>query len=248
MNRCSLRSALSAPLRLGLLALAAASALAIGSGCTTRHQVKVDAISRPTTEKALSYRIRHKGASLGAEEGLREQEVAGFVRTALSGKGMYEAPADELADMVIEVDFGIEKPRPKLEKNSVPVYTQVGGGVRYETVPVADPSGRPAVRTVAVYQPPRTELVGYQDMVIPVSVYEKYLTISAREARPAEGQPPVELWSVRVSSEDGSDDLRRYLPLLASVSIDYIAADSSTQKTVRVGETDADVKFIRRGM
>lgn len=248
MNRRPSRSSRSSLLRRSLLALAASAALLPWAGCTTKYQVKVDAISRPVAEKPLAYRLRHKGASLGAEEGLREQEVANFVRTALSGKGMYEAPSEELADMVVEIDFGIDKPRPKLEKNSVPVYTQVGGGVRYETVPVADPSGRPTVRTVAVYQPPRTELVGYQDMVIPVSVYEKYLEISAREARPPEGQPPAELWSARVSSEDASDDLRRYLPVLASVLIDYIAADSSTQKTVKVGETDADVKFIRRGM
>jgi hypothetical protein len=235
-------------LRRPVLTAAASLLLFGGFGCSSHYQVKVDAISRPATGKGISYRIRHKGASLGAEEGLREQEVAGFVRTALSGKGMYEAPSEELADLVVEIDFGIEKPRPKLEKNSVPVYTQVGGGVRYENVPVTDASGRPAVRTVAVYQPPRTELVGYQDMVIPVSVYEKYLSITAREARPAEGKPPEELWSVRVSSEDASDDLRKYLPLLASASIDYIAADSTTQKTVKIGETDADVKFIRRGM
>ncbi len=70
--------------------------------------------------------------------------------------------------MIVEVDYGVEPPRVVLERTSVPIYAQVGGGVRYETVMVGvDSRGNPIYRTVAVYEPSRTELIGYQEMVTP---------------------------------------------------------------------------------
>jgi len=152
--------------------------------------------------------------------------------------------------MIVEVDYGVEPPRVVLERTSMPIYAQVGGGVRYETVMVGtDSRGNPIYRTVAVYEPTRTELIGYQEMVTPVAKYEKYLRISAREnAEMVEGRPPPELWSVNVSSEDESDDLRKYLPILASASIDYIGKDTGSKQTIKMKETDAAVGFVRQGM
>lgn len=165
------------------------------AGCKSTYQVKVDAISKPGVVAAQSYRIKHKSGAITGQESLREREAANFIRTALSGKGLYESPVPEKADMVIEVEFGIDKPRTKMEQNSMPVYAQVGGGIRYETIPVTSANGRTSVRTVAVHEPPRTELVGYQNVVMPVTIYEKYLNLSARENRPIEeGRPPAELW------------------------------------------------------
>jgi hypothetical protein len=219
------------------------------SGCQSTYQVKIDAISKPGVAGAQSYRIRYKNGSIPGEESLREKEAADFVRTALSGKGFYEAPNAAAADLVIEIDFGIEKPRTKMEDNSVPIYAQVGGGIRYETVPVTTSDGRTALRTVAVHQPPRTELVGYQNMAVPVTTYEKYLNLRARENKAREeGAPPTEVWNVRVSSVDESDDLRKYLPILASASIDYIGVDSTSQQTVKVRDGDSGVSFVRKGL
>ena len=235
-------------LRRGVLFFAPLLALILG-GCTSAYQVKVDAISKPGVVDAQSYRIRHKSGATTGEESLREREAANYIRTALSGKGLYEAPVPENADMVIEVDFGIEQPRTKMERNSMPIYAQVGGGIRYETVPVTSANGRTSMRTVAVHQPPRSELIGYQDVVVPVTTYEKYIALKARENRQLEeGRPPEELWSVRASSEDESDDLRKYLPVLASASISYIGSDSTNQKTVKVREGDPDVVFVKKGL
>ena len=57
-----------------------------------------------------------------------------------------------------------------------------------------------------------------------------------------------EIWSVRLSNEDQSKDLRKYLPILATASIDYIGKDSTTQKTVNIKETDPGIAFIKKGM
>jgi hypothetical protein len=243
--------------RLSQVLLASAVAFFL-SGCGTTYDVKVDAISKPAhdptatavapAKEAVSYTIQNKNPAVDSES-LRYKEAAEYVKTALSGKGLYEAPSLEKADMIVEVDFGIDTPRTKMEESTVPVYAQVGGGVRYEEVSVAGRNGTVTTRTVPVFDPPRTELVGYQDVITPVTVYDKYLRLSARENKETtEGKPPAEIWSVNVSTEDESKDLRKYLPLLASASVDYIGKDSNTQKTIKLKETDPGVGFIRKGM
>ena len=231
------------------IALIAAIGL-LASGCAHTYEMKVDSVSKPAkASQAVSYKIRSKNQS-PSDTTLRQKEAEEFVKTALSGKGMYEAPDGASADMVVDIDYGIESPRVRYERSSVPVFAELGGGVRYQTVQIGvDPrTGFPIYRTVAIYEPPRTELIGYQEMVTPTVVYEKYLRIAARENKPsAEGKPPQEIWSVQVSSEDESKDLRKYLPVLASASIDYIGKNSDSQQTVKIKENDDVVSFVKKG-
>ena len=222
----------------------------LSAGCSTSstYRVKVDAITKPAPSDALSYTLKSKDPRLG-EENLRYREAAEFVKTALSGKGLYEAPSEDRADMIVELDYGMDAPRAKMERVSVPVYAQVGGGVRYDSVPVTDARGITSYRTVPVYEAPRSELIGYDDMPRLVNLYEKYLKITARENKSAsEGRPPAELWSIHASAEDESKDLRKYLPIMASATVDYIGQDSSSQKIVKVRADGPGVEFIRKGM
>jgi hypothetical protein len=222
----------------------------VTTGCSTSntYAVKVDAITKPAPVGAQSFKLKSKDPKLG-EENLRYREAAEFVKTALSGKGLYEAPSEERADMIVELDYGMDAPRAKMERVSLPVYTQVGGGVRYESVPVTDSRGNTSYRTVAVYESPRSELVGYDNVPRMVTIYEKYLKITARENKPAaEGRPPAELWSIHASAEDESKDLRKYLPIMASATVDYIGQDSSNQQVVKVRADGPGVDFIRKGM
>lgn len=224
--------------------------LGFASGCSTTatHQVKVDAISKPAAPDSQSYKIKSKNPALG-EENLRYKEAADFVRTALSGKGLYEATSEDAADMIVELDYGMDAPRTKLERVSVPIYAQVGGGVRYETVPVTDARGNVSYRTVAVYDAPRSELVGYDDVPRQIAIYEKYLKITARENKQAnEGRPPAEIWSVQASAEDESKDLRKYLPIMAGATVDYIGRDTQHETVVKIKENGEVVSFIRRGL
>lgn len=232
------------------IAATLAGFLLAGVGCASRptYQVKVDALTKPAQSPTVSYALKSKDPRLG-DESLRYREAAEFVRTALSGKGLYEAPNEENADMVVELEFGMEAPRTKLERVSTPVYAQMGGGVRYDSVPVVDSRGNTSFRTVAVYEQPRSELIGYDDVPRQVTVYEKYLKITARENKPmVEGRPPAEVWSIHATAEDESKDMRKYLPILASASMDYIGQDSTNQKIVKVRADGPGVDFIRRGM
>lgn len=232
-------------------AAGAAVLVTLFAGCTTTYVVQVDAISQANSvvSNAKSYEIRSSNPQVD-EDSLRYKEVANYVKTALSGKGMYEAPEKTKPDLVVDIDYGMETPRVKYETESYPVFAQVGGGVRYVQVPVTDNRGRVVgYQTVAVYDPPRTEIIGYEEQVKPVVVYEKYLKLSARENKEAsEGRPAPEVWSVNVSAEDESKDLRKYLPILASATTDYIGTNTQEQKPVKIKEDDEVVGFIKKGM
>lgn len=237
------------------LTRAGASALALAaaflSGCSTTYVVQVDAIAQ-SSEKAASvqsYHIRSNNPKVD-ESSLRYKEAANYVKTALSGKGMYESPRPEKADVIIDVDYGIDPPRVKYETETYPVYAQVGGGVRYVRVPITDSQGRVvSYQTVPIYEPPRTEIIGYEEQVKPVIVYEKYLKVTARENKDSqEGRAPAEVWNVNVSAEDESKDLRKYLPILASATADYIGTNTEAKKPVKIKEDDEVVGFIKKGL
>jgi hypothetical protein len=223
--------------------------LFIGSGCATTYDVSVDAITQPKPkDAATSYRIKNKNPTV-EEDNLRYKEATNYVRTALSGHGMYEAPADVVPDVIVEIEYGVEPPSVRMERTSVPIYSQSGGGVRYNPMPVPIANGSILQRTVPVYDAPDSQLVGYQEVVTPVAVYEKYLHISARENKPKnEGTAPTEIWSVNTSFEDESKDIRKYLPLLASASMESIGTDTGSRKTIKLKESDQNVDFVKKGL
>ncbi|MNC94403.1 hypothetical protein D3C83_112470 [compost metagenome] len=83
----------------------------------------------------------------------------------------------------------------------------------------------------------------------PVIVYEKFLKVSARENKEAtEGRAPAEVWSVNVSAEDKSQELRKYIPILASATADYIGTNTKESKPITISENDEVVKFVKKGM
>ena len=101
--------------------------VALATGCRgTTYAVKVDAsaksaASRPSTD-GQSYKIRSKNPVLG-EENLRYKEAAEYVKTALSGKGLFEAPNTEAADLIVELDYGVDAPRTKIETRPPPAIS-----------------------------------------------------------------------------------------------------------------------------
>jgi hypothetical protein len=238
------------PLRVWPPATALAAVLLLAGCNSSSYQVKVDAIAHPAPSAGdpQSYTLKSKNPAMG-EENLRYKEAADYVRTALSGKGLYEAPSDDKADLIVELDYGIDAPRMKMERVSVPIYAQVGGGVRYDSVPVKDSKGNTTLRTVAVYEAPRTELIGYDEVPRMVTIYEKHMRVTAVANKDApEGQPAAQVWSVQVSTEDESKDLRKYLPIMASATADYIGRDLGREAVVKVRDPSPGTEFIRRGM
>ncbi len=238
--------------RPGRLLLARAGLLLGGlfaGGCATTHTVKVDALAKPKAEEAISYEIKNRNP-LVADDSLRYKEAAGLVKTALSGKGLYEAPPNTKPDMVVDLDYGVGPPQMRRETVSEPVYITLPGQIRTERVQVGtDSQGRPIYQTITVQDPPTTEFAGFREYQITVVVYEKYLKLSAKDATPAqEGRPPQEIWTIDVTSEGESRDIRRNLPVLVAASIDYIGKDTQGQKTIRIKDTSSDIAFVKKGM
>jgi hypothetical protein len=241
-------SSVQADRRLAWGALLLAGSLCLG-GCANTYEVKVDSLAKPNAEDAISYKIHNANPAVD-DDSLRHKEAVGFVRTALSGKGMYETTDESRADLIVDVDYGVGPPQLRHETISEPIYATLPGEVRTERVQVGtDRNGNPIFQTVTVQDPPRTELIGYRDRVITTVVYEKYLRLSAKENKPAtEGRPPSEIWTVDITSEGESHDLRKTLPVLAAASIDYVGKDSHGQKIIRLKDSDKDVAFIKKGM
>jgi hypothetical protein len=238
--------------RIGRRVVALLAVTALFSGCATTYRFKVDAVKNQETEiteEKQSFRVVSANPEMD-EQDLRFQEARQYVKTAMSAKGMYEAPAGTDADMVVEVDFGMEEPRTKFYTVSEPVYAMVGGGTRTIMVAIRDPkTNRISYVPQVVYDPPQRELVGFQDRVVTVTVYEKYIRISSRETPEEAGdRPPRELWSVYVTNEDESDDLRKYVPLMVSAAMDSMDQNTSSQKEIVLRQDDERVKFVQEGM
>ena len=219
------------------------------AGCATTHQVKIDSLAKPDAANSISYEIKNRNP-LVADDSLRYKEAANLVKTALSGRGMYEAPPNTKADLIVDMDYGVGPPQMRRETVSEPVYITIPGQIRTERVQVGtDSQGRPIYQTITVQDPPTTEFAGFREYMITVVVYEKYLKLSAKEnSEPVEGRPPQEVWTVDVTSEGESRDIRKNLPVLVAASIDYIGKDSQGQKTIRIKDTNSDIAFVKKGM
>ena len=229
--------------------VAGVGAVLLLAGCATTHEVKIDSLAKPKAEPAISYEIKNKNP-LVADDSLRYKEAAGMVKTALSGKGLYEAPAGVKPDMIVDLDYGVGPPQVKKETVSEPVYITIPGQIRTERVQVGtDSQGRPIYQTITVQDPPTTEFAGFREYIVTVVVYEKYLRLTAREnAEQTEGRPTQEIWTVDVISEGENRDIRKSLPVLAAASIDWIGKDSQGQKTIRIKDTNSDIAFVKKGM
>jgi hypothetical protein len=243
MNAAAQTPALSRPGPAPFACLALVCSL-FAAGCATTHELKVDGIAKPKAENAISYEIRNKNP-LVADDSLRYKEAANLVKTGLSGRGLYEAPGNVKADMVIDLDYGVRR-----ETVSEPVYITLPGQIRTERVQVGtDSQGRPVYQTITVQDPPTTEFAGFREYMVTVVVYEKYLRLTARENKePVEGQPPVEVWTLDITSEGESKDIRKHLPILVAASIDFVGKDTQGQKTIRIKDTASDIAFVKKGM
>jgi len=236
------------PVQICRTLLLAFAAFWLGGCATTSYDVKINAISNNDKPSGESYRIIAKNGG-DPRTDLRTREAVEYVKAALSARGLHEAPNPENADMVVEVDYDVEPPRVEFETRSVPVFARIDGGLRSVIVPTRSSNGTVSYRRVTVMDPPSQELIGFDQQTVPVTVYEKYLRVSAREnLASGDDSPPAQLWSVYATNEAEDDDIRSALPVLASVVVDYIGVTTEKDHKVKVNSQDEEVAFIKKGM
>lgn len=142
-------------------------------GCNTTYEMEVDAIQNPTIQDADSYVIVPRDPEQDVND-LRYKETVSYIKTALSGKGMYEAIDAQEADMVIEIDYGMEPPRREMKVVEEPVFATIQEPDTYQTVSQQDPkTGRVITYTVRIPGRRSRELIGYQERLVAVIINEK---------------------------------------------------------------------------
>lgn len=204
----------------------AAAWLVVLGGCVQSKPfvgtpVRVNATAQGPVEKGTAY---HIVAAQGpaAESSLLYAEAARVVNAALGARGLYAAPSLERAKIIVEIDYGMAPPR---------------AGDRAAVDPASTS--------------PRRDLPGDDEIAKLRSAARgplvKHLVLTARETkRPEDDTPPRILWRVELTVTDLSNDLRKYLPLLAAVGIDQIGIDSGGAVTVYMKETDKTVILLKQ--
>ena len=207
------------------LGIAGVAALLTG-GCASTYTFKVDAVNNPEVEELYSYKIVSTNPEV-SEEDLEFKEAAEYIKTALSAKGMYEAPDVEHADMIIDLSYGVGEPQIEFKTYSQPVYgAWIHRGKLF-----------------------RLKLVGMAERVVPITVYQKHIRLTSRDnTQSDESEAPVQAWSIYVKNKDESDDLRKYLPLMAAAAIEYVGENTETQQKIKVKEDDEKVSFVKAGL
>ena len=207
------------------------------AGCSSTYEMKVDAINNPkTVGESDSYVIVPSDPDTDTTD-LRYQETVEWIKTALSGKGMYEAVDPMEADMMIEVDFGMKAPRQEAKIIDRPSSVGLGTGGLNRGVGL---SGGSRI----------TEISTYETKVVTQTVVEKYLELTAKENMigQAGDAPPQQIWNVRVVNDDKGDNLREYMPILIASATDYIGEDTVTSMDIELKSDDEVVKFVKRGI
>lgn len=229
---------------------ALAAAVLLSSGCASTYRFQVEAIknSQPVVE-AYSFRVECANPDMDPSD-LRFQEAAEYVTVALSAKGLYAAPPGTEAAIIVQLDFGLEGPEQEIRSYYVPVETVSSrgagrpvGGMSNAWIDGARAPGN------LFSESSRDDPMLEEEVSFVVTVYDKFLRLSAREAPSAENDHvPHEIWSVLVSNRDESDDLRKYVPLLVTVAMDHVDENLPEPEEIVLSDTDARLAFVERGL
>ena len=236
--------------KIELIPLVALFATLVITGCSSTYSFKVDAInnSDPNVKELKSYKIVSSNVQIN-EEDLEFQEVSQYIKTALSGRGYYEASEIDNADMVIDVSYGVSEPQTDFKTKTSPIYGRSSGGFKTISTPVIDRNGNVRYVNSTVYTPSRLEMIGVQEQIIPIITYEKYLRMTSRDNRDiVNKESPTQVWSIYVKNKDESEDLRKYVPLMAAAAIPYVGENTENQQEIRIKEEDDIVDFVKKGL
>ncbi len=201
-------------------------ALGVVTGCATTppktsHVIKVNAVALEAPQKGTAFALVPARGAVD-DSTLLYAEAARVVTHALQTKGLYVAPTIEKAAVIIELDYGMAPPRSSAR--------------------AAAPAMPP--REVRAGVPTETDVANLRSAAR--GPLEKHLVLTARETKRADDEPPRTLWKVELSTVDLSNDLRKYLPLLATAALDQIGVDTGGDQLVRVDETDKSVQLLRK--
>lgn len=208
-------------------------------GCASSYNVRVDALRMADQPAEKSYTLT-KGPEVKGGD-LFYNEVSRYVMRALETRGYSAGGAG--VNYLIEVDYGMAEPQTNIIEDREPIYDYVGGGYRTIRQEVSDGAGGTKVITTRIHEEPRRVLTGYRTTTRPVTIYPKYLSLTAYNPKKSQ-----EYWKVSATTRDRNDDIRFYIPIMTTALINSIDSDSGRRKTIRIKEDDAALQYIRTGV
>ncbi len=88
-----------------------------------------------------------------------------------------------------------------------------------------------------------------EEKYYPVITYEKHLRIVSRENREKkDNETPIHIWSVHIKNSDESDNLGKYVLLMAAAAIPYIGENTESEREIKIKEQDDIVVFVKEGL
>lgn len=214
-----LRSALALVVSLLMGGCATSSRFAVASECQ-------DSSNTP----ARSFRLV-AGPSLAPAA----RTVLGDVRTALSGRGLFEAAGGVRADLEITVDIEHGPATPRVITTREPVYL----------VPsLTGLPGRQQSPSSAILTP---RAVTHREATRTVVVFPRVLQVTARYVEAPAGAPPA--WEVAVLHEGDAAEMRAHgSRWMIAAAMDWIGRSSQGPAVVELHRGDRRVAFLERGV
>jgi len=222
-------------------AAGAAVLLAGAAGCSSTYMVSIDAVDAGGAGRPGYAFVIEPPRHVARADTFDYAAI--LVRTALSAKGLYEAPDAAQADFVVSIDYGVGPRRMVVERLAGAAYDPSVRGDAQQ-VPSAGRAGydgfgraRSGVARAAT---------GGEKLLVS-HVWPKHLSIAAR-TRPADGAAAaMELWRVTVSTDDGGASIEEVLPVLAGAAMDYLGTNSEVRLTRRLSARSEPVVFVSGG-
>lgn len=206
------------PLR-HLFVAAGLLAAALFTGCSTVHQVTIDAISDRSKPLGASYHLEVNDPTGGVDPTLHQLAVSA-INDALAARGLYETPASVRPDMVIEASYAIGH-------GYVNIVTEQNTSI------MLGPS---------ITQPPQSKAIVVYDKTLELIARAPGKPGSTdKQARTGD-----ELWSLKAKIVDPKQELAPYLPALASACIDYIGENPGREITFPVDSVHAEALLRQR--
>lgn len=185
------------------------------SGCASaiapRHTVRITSAVDPAAKSGYAYVLASDRPGR-TDSDLFHAQVKSRVKTALSQRGMYEAPSPASAHIVVSFDYGEYPPQTQVTTVTEPVFINPG-----MTGDVSQPMSRPGMMTG------RGGLSGGSSVVMVESLrvtqtQEKYFRLEAHENTPAK----TRVWSVDATVEDEGTPIADCIPAMVDAVIEYI--------------------------
>lgn len=203
------------------------------SGCAHTYNVKVDALCNPQVTAGSSYRLVPRD-EVKADFDPNFAHAVGLIETALASRGYFRAADPHAAETVIEIDFGVASSRKRVTEDLDLFYEgslPAGAGAPNLRAQATAPLGAPVTVATPPDEPPPTR-------VTVVTVYEKFLTIAARETPRAtsSGRKPAEAWRITVAVEDSHPTVDECLPVLILTAADKLGTSTGARQNIRVSD------------